>query len=337
MLKILLYILFFILTLVPILAAVAFFILAERKVMASVQRRKGPNVVGIFGLLQPLIDAVKLLTKEIILPVRSNKILFVVGPLVTLTLALFNWAFIPFSEENFYVNPQFSLLFFLAFSSISTYGLVISGWASNSKFALFGALRTISQFISYEVSFGIILIPIVLVTQSLNFIEIVYWQKNTIWFIIPFWPLAFLYFITILAETNRTPFDLAEAEAELVAGYNTEYSSVFFIMFMFAEYSNVLLMSSTFVLIFLGGWSFFIIDLFVFPEIIFSLKLTFVALIFIIVRATLPRLRFDQLMNLCWQRILPISIGYIFFIIGLNCGFLICLQDLFFIIFNVIF
>lgn len=334
MLNVIIYILFFILTLIPILAAVAFFILAERKVMASVQRRKGPNVVGLFGLLQPLIDAVKLLTKEIILPIRSNKILFIIGPIITLSMALFNWCFIPFSDENYYVNPQYSLLFFLAFSSLSTYGLIISGWASNSKFALFGALRTISQFISYEVSFGLILIPIVLVTQSLNFIEIVAWQKNTIWFIIPFWPLAFLYFITILAETNRTPFDLAEAEAELVAGYNTEYSSVFFIMFMFAEYSNVLLMSSTFVLLFLGGWSFFLVDYIVFPELIFSFKLTFIAFLFIIVRATLPRLRFDQLMNLCWQRILPISIGYIFFIIGLTSGGGgIILSDLLFIIF----
>lgn len=333
MLNILFYVLLFILTLVPILAAVAFFILAERKVMASVQRRKGPNVVGIFGLLQPLIDAVKLLTKEIIIPSRSNKILFIIGPIVTLTMSLFNWSFIPFSPENYYVNPQFSVLFFLAFSSLSTYGLIISGWASNSKFALFGSLRTISQFISYEVSFGIILIPLVVITQSLNFIDIVLWQQNTIWFIIPFWPLAFLYFITILAETNRTPFDLAEAEAELVAGYNTEYSSVFFIMFMFAEYSNVLLMSSTFVLLFLGGWSFFLIDLFIFPELILSIKLTFIAFIFIIIRATLPRLRFDQLMNLCWQRILPISIGYIFFVIGLSTGSIIFFKDLFFIIF----
>jgi len=314
----LLTILLFILSLIPILVAVAFFILAERKVMASVQRRKGPNVVGIFGLLQPVIDAVKLLTKEIILPVRSNKILFILGPVITLTIAILGWSFIPFSYDNYYFNPQYSVLFFLAFSSLSIYGLVISGWSSNSKFALFGSLRTIAQFISYEVSFGILVLPIVLVTQSLNFIEIVLWQEETIWFIIPFWPLAFLYFITILAETNRTPFDLAEAEAELVAGYNTEYSSVFFIMFMFAEYSNVLLMSSTFSLLFLGGWSFFFIDYIILPELIFSFKITIVAFLFIIIRATLPRLRFDQLMNLCWQRILPISIGHIFFIVGIT-------------------
>lgn len=312
-------IILFILTLVPVLLSVAYFILAERKVIASVQRRKGPNVVGIFGLLQPLIDAVKLLTKEAIIPSKSNRILFIVGPVLTLTIALINWCFIPFSTTNYYLDLEFGLLFFLGFSSISVYGLLISGWASNSKYALMGAIRTVSQFISYEISFGTLLIPVVLLSQSLNFIDIVLWQIKTIWFIIPLWPVALLFFVTILAETNRTPFDLPEAEAELVAGYNTEYASVFFVMFMFAEYSNVLLMSSIFVLLFLGGWSLFFFDLFLFPEIIFSIKVAFIAFIFILIRASYPRLRFDQLMNFGWQRVLPLSLSFIFLSVGMIC------------------
>lgn len=309
----------FILTLVPILLAVAYVILSERKVMASVQRRKGPNVVGIYGLLQPLVDAVKLLTKEAIIPSKSNKILFLVGPILTLTIALIGWSFIPFSSSNYYMDLEYGLLFFLGFSSISVYGLLISGWSSNSKYALMGALRTVSQFISYEISFSTLLIPVVLLSQSLNFIDIVLWQIKTIWFIIPLWPVALLFFVTILAETNRTPFDLPEAEAELVAGYNTEYASVFFIMFMFAEYSNVLLMSSIFVLLFLGGWSLFFFDMFILPEVIFSVKIVFIAFIFIVIRASYPRLRFDQLMNFGWQKVLPLSLSFIFLVVGMIC------------------
>ena len=326
------YIILFLLTLIPILISVAYLILAERKVLASCQRRRGPNVVGFVGVLQPFIDAIKLLSKEIAVPIKTNKLLFFLGPILTLTISLVSWAFIPFNYDNFYVNSEYSLLYFLSFSSISVYGLLISGWASNSKYSLLGSLRVVAQFISYEISFGLLLLPVILLSQSFNFIEIVRVQNATIWFIIPLWPVAFLFFISMLAETNRTPFDLAEAEAELVAGYNTEYSSIFFIMFMFAEYSSVLLMSSVFVILFLGGWSCFFLDKILCGEIIMAVKVVFTCLIFILLRASLPRFRFDQVINFFWQKVLPLSISFLFFLIGLvilftSESFLLCLNE----------
>jgi len=299
---------FFVLTLVPILIAVAYIILAERKVMASIQRRRGPNVVGFFGLLQPFIDAVKLLTKEHIFPIKANQWIFAISPVFTLTIAILSWSFIPFNYTNFYYDYTYSVLLLLTLSSLGVYGIVLSGWASNSKYALLGAIRTIAQFISYELVLTISIFPIILVTHSLNFIEIVMYQAASVWFIIPFWPFAYIFFIASLAETNRTPFDLPEAEAELVAGYNVEYSSVFFILFMFAEYSNIMLMSALFSLLFLGGWDggFAFVNAYVFGEFILALKITCISFIFIVVRATQPRLRFDQLLTLCWKRLLPL-------------------------------
>jgi NADH-quinone oxidoreductase subunit H len=298
----------FVLTLIPILIAVAYIILAERKVMASIQRRRGPNVVGFFGLLQPFIDAVKLLTKEHIFPTKANQWIFALGPIFTLTIAILSWSFIPFNYTNFYYDYTYSVLLLLTFSSLGVYGIVLSGWASNSKYALLGSIRTIAQFISYELVLTISIFPIILVTHSLNFVEIVMYQASSVWFILPFWPFAYIFFIASLAETNRTPFDLPEAEAELVAGYNVEYSSVFFILFMFAEYSNIMLMSALFSLLFLGGWdgAFGLINYYIAGELIFAIKITSISFIFIVVRATQPRLRFDQLLTLCWKRLLPL-------------------------------
>lgn len=305
------YLVLFILTLLPILIAVAYIILAERKVMASIQRRKGPNVVGLFGLLQPFIDAVKLLTKEQIYPLFSNLFIFWIGPVLTLIVSLLSWMFIPFNYNNFYYDFNYSLLFLLTISSFSVYGLSISGWSSNSKYAILGAVRTISQFISYELVLTISLLPVIFLTGSLNFIDIVSYQAKSVWFIIPLWPIAYIFFIAMLAETNRTPFDLPEAEAELVAGYNVEYSSVFFIFFMFAEYNSLLVMSTLFSLVFLGGWNWLLAH-----EITLSLKITFISLLFILIRATQPRFRFDQLLILCWKKLLPLSFSIFLFTIN---------------------
>ena len=287
----------FIFTLLPILIAVAYLILAERKIMASIQRRRGPNVVGFWGLIQPFIDAVKLLTKEHIYPNRINLFLFIFGPILTLTISLFNWAFIPFNINNFYYDFNHSLLGIFAFSSIGIYGLVFSGWASNSRYAILGTIRTISQFISYELILMLTVIPIIIITSSLNLVEIVIWQINSVWFILPLWPLAYIFFISALAETNRTPFDLPEAEAELVAGYNVEFASVFFLLFMFAEYNSILVMCGLFTVLFLGGWDTLFVIFPIFSEFIFSAKLSFLCFLFIVVRATQPRLRFDQLLS----------------------------------------
>ncbi len=305
----------------PMLLAVAFLTLLERKILASIQRRKGPNVVGFFGFLQPFADALKLLIKETVLPFISNKFLFIIAPLITFILSLMGWSVIPFFNYGVLSDINFGILYLFAISSLGVYGIILAGWSSNSRYAFLGALRSSAQMISYEVSLGLILMTILLYVGSLNLRIIVLYQMD-VWFIFPFFPLAILFFISILAETNRPPFDLPEAEAELVSGYNVEYSSVGFALFFIGEYSNVILMSSFFVILFLGGWlplPFFNSILYnsiynnFFMSFIFSLKILLLLFIFIWVRASFPRYRYDQLMRLGWKVFLPLSLFYFIF------------------------
>ncbi len=294
----------------PLLGAVAYLTLMERKVIAAMQLRKGPNVVGPFGLLQPLADGIKLMFKEVIIPANANKILFLLAPIITFTLALIGWAVIPFSEKFFIANINVGVTYLLATSSLGVYGIIISGWASNSKYAFLGAIRSSAQMISYEVSIGLIIITVILCVGSLNLSDIVIAQKNH-WFAIPLFPMFILFFISGLAETNRLPFDLPEAESELVAGYNVEYSSMPFSMFFLGEYANMILISSFAAILFLGGWlPPFDIPLFNYiPGFVwFMIKILFLLFCFIWVRATLPRYRYDQLMRLGWKVFLPISL-----------------------------
>jgi NADH-quinone oxidoreductase subunit H len=249
------FIIYTLLTLIPLLLVVAFFTLAERKAMASIQRRSGPNVVGIWGVLQPFADGLKLVLKEIIIPNKANNFLFILAPSFTLFLSFLGWVVISFDLYTKIFNLNNNLLFILVISSFSVHGILLSGWSSNSKYALLGALRSASQMISYEISISLILVPIILLSSSLNINEIIHKQDETCWFILPLLPLAIIFFISILAETNRAPFDLPEAEAELVAGYNVEYSGITFAAFFLGEYANILLMSSLFVIFFLGGGS----------------------------------------------------------------------------------
>lgn len=293
-----------------LLLAVAFYTLMERKVMASMQRRIGPNVTGLWGILQPFADGLKLILKEIIIPRRSNNLLFLFAPFLTFALSVTSWCFIPFSETVILVDLHLSMLFLFAISSLGIYGIILAGWASNSRYAFLGALRSAAQMISYEVSIGFIFIIIVICSGSFNFIDIVNAQQNC-WYILPLFPLFIIFFISMLAETNRAPFDLPEAEAELVAGYNVEYASITFAMFFLAEYLNMLLMSALIVIFFLGGWLFPFISLNNFSEFIFSLKISFFAYSFVWVRATFPRYRYDQLMSIGWKIFLPLTLGFL--------------------------
>ena len=298
------------LVILPLVGGVAYVTLMERRVIAAMQLRKGPNVVGAFGLLQPLADGLKLMLKEVILPTSANKILFLLAPFITFFLALVAWAVIPFSETWVISNINVGVMYLLATSSLGVYGIIIAGWASNSKYAFLGAIRSSAQMISYEVSIGLVIITVVLCVGSLNLTDIVLAQKNH-WFALPLFPMFIIFFISALAETNRLPFDLPEAESELVAGYNVEYSSMPFSMFFLGEYANMILMSATASVLFLGGWlpPF---DNFIFnaiPGLIwFILKIVFLLFCFIWVRATLPRYRYDQLMRLGWKVFLPISL-----------------------------
>lgn len=301
------------LTLIFLIISVAFFTLAERKVMGAIQRRKGPNITGFWGVLQPFADALKLIVKEIILPKRSNKFLFLLAPFLTLYFSFIGWAVIPFSTRSFVSNLNIGILYVLIVSSFGIYGILLSGWASNSKYAFLAAIRSVAQAISYEVSIALIILPVILMSSSLNLMHIVLFQQEIIWFCFPLFPLCIIFFISILAETNRTPYDLAEAEAELVAGYNIEYSGILFAAFFLGEYSNIFLMSGLFIILFFGGWDFFGI----FPEFFFSLKIVIVAFWFIFVRANVPRYRFDQLMAIGWKVFLPFVLGFFFFISGL--------------------
>lgn len=301
------------LVILPLLGAVAYLTLMERKVIASMQLRKGPSVVGPFGLFQPLADALKLMLKEVILPKESNKILFLIAPIITFVLALIGWAVIPFSETFVIANLNVGVTYLLASSSLGVYGVIIAGWASNSKYAFLGAIRSSAQMISYEVSIGLIIISVVLCAGSLNLSEIVLSQKDQ-WYILPMFPMFLLFFISALAETNRHPFDLPEAESELVAGYNVEYSSMPFSMFFLGEYANMILISAFASILFLGGWlAPFDCDFCnAIPGFIWLCAKIFILLFcFIWVRATLPRYRYDQLMRLGWKVFLPLSLIWV--------------------------
>lgn len=295
---------------VPVLVSVAFLIYAERKVLALIQLRRGPNLVGPFGLLQSFADAIKLLTKENILPSGSNKIVFIIAPIITMVLSLAGWAVIPFAPGWVISDINVGVLYLFAVSSLGVYGVIMAGWASNSQYPFLGALRSAAQMVSYEVSIGFVIITVLLCVGSLNLSKIVEAQK-TVWFVIPLLPMFIIFFISALAETNRLPFDLPEDEATLVAGFYTEYSSASFVLFFLAEYASMILMSSMTVILFLGGWlpPFDIFPLNVLPGVFwFTIKIIFILFLFIWVRGTFPRYRYDQLMRLGWKVFLPLSL-----------------------------
>ena len=299
--------------LIPVLVSVALIVWLDRKIWAAVQSRKGPNVVGPFGLFQTLADALKYIFKEIIIPSSSNKIIFILAPIITLTLSLAAWAVIPFSNEMVLANINVGILYLFAISSLSVYGIIMGGWASNSKYPFLGAIRSAAQMISYEVSIGIIIINVLLCVGSLNLNEIVLAQKN-VWFIFPLFPMFVIFFISSLAETNRPPFDLPEAESELVAGYQTEYSGMMYAMFWLGEYANILLLCSLGAILFLGGWL-SPIDIYPFnliPGVIWMVfKILILFVLFSLVKAIVPRYRFDQLMRLGWKIFLPLSLSWV--------------------------
>lgn len=298
---------------VVVLIGVAYFTLADRKIMATIQRRKGPNVIGYQGLLQPLADGLKLFAKETIIPSNANKALFLLSPLLTFCLSLMGWAVIPFGEGLVVADINVGILYLLAISALGVYGIILSGWSSNSKYAFLGALRSAAQMVSYEVSIGFILITVVLCAGSFNLTSIVVAQEK-VWFCFPHLPMFVLFFISALAETNRHPFDLPEAEAELVSGYNVEYSAMGFALFSLGEYSNMLVMSALTSILFLGGWH---APLNIFPltlvpgSVWFALKILFFVVLFVVMRACLPRFRYDQLMSLGWKVFLPFSLGWL--------------------------
>ena len=299
--------------LIPILVSVAMIVWLDRRVWAFVQKRQGPNVVGPFGLLQSLADALKYIFKEIIIPASSNKVIFILAPIITMTLALVSWAVIPFGENQVLADINVGILYIFAVSSLGVYGIIMGGWASNSKYPFLGAIRSAAQMVSYEVSIGIIIINVLLCVGSLNLSDIVTAQKN-IWFIIPLFPMFVIFFISALAETNRPPFDLPEAEAELVAGYQTEYSGMMYAMFWLGEYANILLMCALGSILFLGGWL-SPIDLYPFnliPGIAWLiLKILLLFVLFALTKAIVPRYRYDQLMRLGWKIFLPMSLIYV--------------------------
>ena len=299
--------------LVPVLVSVAMIVWLDRRVWAFVQKRQGPNVVGPFGLLQSLADALKYIFKEIIIPASSNKVIFILAPIITMTLALIAWAVIPFNEGQVLANINVGILYIFAVSSLGVYGIIMGGWASNSKYPFLGAIRSAAQMVSYEVSIGIIIINVLLCVGSLNLSDIVLAQQE-MWFIIPLFPMFVIFFISSLAETNRPPFDLPEAEAELVAGYQTEYSGMMYAMFWLGEYANILLMCALGSILFLGGWL-SPIDIYPFtlvPGAVWLIfKILFLFILFALVKATVPRYRYDQLMRLGWKIFLPFSLIYV--------------------------
>jgi NADH-quinone oxidoreductase subunit H len=302
-----------VLILVPLLLAIAYLTLAERKVIAAMQLRKGPNVVGPFGLLQPIADGLKLLLKETVLPTRANKGVFIAAPMVTFSLSLAAWAVIPFDKGLVLANINVGILYLFAISSLGVYGIIMAGWSSNSRYAFLGALRSAAQMVSYEVSIGFVIITVLLLVGSLNLSAIVEAQRD-VWFFLPLFPMFVVFFISGLAETNRLPFDLPEAEAELVSGYNVEYSSMTFALFFLGEYANMILVSAMTSILFLGGWlppadvtPFNLVP----GPIWFALKIAAVLFVFLWVRATFPRYRYDQLMRLGWKIFLPVSLGFV--------------------------
>lgn len=290
-----------------ILVGIAYLTLAERKVLGGIQRRKGPKVIGIFGLIQPLADGLKLLIKETILPSNANLFVFILAPIITFTLSLFVWSVVPFDKGIVFADLNIGILFIYAVSSLSVYGIILSGWASNSRYAFLGGLRSTAQMISYEVSLGLILISIVLCSSSLNLTNIVLSQEF-IWFCFPLFPLCFIFAICMLAETSRHPFDLPEAEGELVAGYNVEYSAMGYALFFLGEYGNMIFMSGFFSILFLGGW-FFISSCQ--GYLCFALKIVMMIVFFILARGAYPRYRYDQLMRIGWKSFLPIVTAFV--------------------------
>jgi NADH-quinone oxidoreductase subunit H len=307
---------------VPVLLAVAYLIYAERKVLAAMQLRKGPNVVGPFGLLQPIADAIKLMGKETIIPTGANRMIFMMAPMLTFFLSLLAWAVIPFQDKLVLADVNVGVLYLFAISSLAVYGIIMAGWASNSKYAFLGGLRSAAQMVSYEVSIGLVIITVLLLAGSLNLSHIVKAQTN-MWFAVPLFPMLVVFFISGLAETNRAPFDLPEGESELVGGFNVEYSSMSFALFFLGEYANIILMSAMTVIFFMGGW----LAPFnwaaphellapVWGIMWFSAKIAFCLFLFLWIRATLPRYRYDQLMNLGWKVFLPFSLVYVVGVAG---------------------
>ena len=310
-------------TTVPLLLAVAFFTVAERKIMGAIQRRRGPNVIGFVGLLQAIADGLKLLVKETILPSNSNLGIFLLAAVLSFILSVIGWGVIPFSHTVVLADINLGILYIFAVSSLNVYGLILAGWASNSKYAFLGALRSTAQMISYEISIGFIVLSIAVCVGSLNLSRIVLAQQE-VWLLVPLFPLFLMFYISMLAETNRHPFDLPEAEAELVSGYNVEYSAMTFALFFLGEYSNMLLMCALSSVLFFGGWlpPFDIFPLNMLPgSLWFSLKVAFGAVFFILTRAALPRYRYDQLMHLGWKCFLPLAIGYLMFTVGILISF----------------
>lgn len=302
---------------VPILIAIAFVTLAERKILGSMQLRKGPNVVGLYGLLQPFSDGLKLFSKEAILPSHANISIFILGPILALALSLILWAVVPYDYEIVLSDLNIGILYIFGVSSISVYAILMSGWSSNSKYAYFGAIRAAAQMISYEVSIGLIIISVLLCVGNLNITQIVMSQIN-VWFIIPLLPAAIMFGVSALAETNRTPFDLTEGESELVSGFNVEYSGMAFALFFLAEYCHIIFMSLLFVILFLGGWlpfPFFNFDfVLINPSLNLAIKTSLLIFVFIWVRGSFPRMRYDQLMALLWKNYLPLSLGFVIFV-----------------------
>ena len=299
--------------LIPVLTAVAMIVWLDRRVWAFVQKRRGPNVVGPFGLFQSLADALKYIFKEMIVPASANKVIFILAPIVTMTLALIAWAVIPFSENYVLADINVGILYIFAVSSLGVYGIIMGGWASNSKYPFLGAIRSAAQMVSYEVSIGVIIINVLLCVGSLNLKDIVLAQEN-LWFVVPLFPMFVIFFISSLAETNRPPFDLPEAEAELVAGYQTEYSGMMYAMFWLGEYANILLMCALGSILFLGGWL-SPIDVYPFniipSPVWLILKILLLFFLFALVKAIVPRYRYDQLMKLGWKIFLPLSLTWV--------------------------
>ncbi len=308
---------------VPLLLCVAYLVYFERKVIAAIHLRRGPNVVGPYGLLQPVADGMKLFFKETVIPTGANRGVFIIAPMLTFTLALIAWAVIPVGDGLVIADINVGILYLFAISSLGVYGILMAGWASNSKYAFLGGLRSAAQMVSYEVSMGFIIISVLLVVGSLNLSDIVNAQRH-MWFVIPLFPMAVIFFVSTLAETNRHPFDLPEAEAELVSGYNVEYSSMAFALFFLGEYANMILMSAMTTILFLGGWlpPFNVAPFTWIPgPIWFAAKIAFCLFVFLWVRATFPRYRYDQLMRLGWKVFLPISLAAVVIVGGVVLAF----------------